>query len=121
MQGPLQVRNALVTGASRGIGREIALRLAMAGALVCVHFGKGRAEADETVSLIGEAGGRYSVRTRGAARGVCICSPSGEGQSAGMKEKVRWEDGLHLFKTTQVTIHTLQPIMERVDCQMRDP
>ncbi len=38
-------KTALVTGASRGIGRSIALRLAEEGALVAVHYGRNRAAA----------------------------------------------------------------------------
>jgi 3-oxoacyl-[acyl-carrier protein] reductase len=48
---------AVVTGASRGIGRGIALRLAAEGALVAVHYGVRREAADETVSMIEAAGG----------------------------------------------------------------
>jgi 3-oxoacyl-[acyl-carrier protein] reductase len=51
-------RTALVTGASRGIGREIALGLAREGAVVCVHYGQAADAAAETVRLIEEAGGR---------------------------------------------------------------
>jgi len=53
----LEGRIAVVTGASRGIGRGIALRLAAEGALVAVHYGTRRDAADETVSAIERAGG----------------------------------------------------------------
>ncbi len=50
-------RVALVTGASVGIGRTIALRLAEAGAFVGVHFNTGKTEAEETLAVIRESGG----------------------------------------------------------------
>jgi bifunctional oxygenase/reductase len=54
----LQNKTALVTGASRGIGRGIALRLAEDGAVVAVNYSTNEAAAKETVALIEEAGGR---------------------------------------------------------------
>src|ERR1700738_4699014 len=51
-------KTALVTGASRGIGRSSALALAAAGAQVLVHYGRGAKEADDVVEEIAEAGGR---------------------------------------------------------------
>ena len=50
-------KTALVTGASRGIGRAIALALAKAGARVLVHFGSAENAADSVVEAIRAAGG----------------------------------------------------------------
>jgi 3-oxoacyl-[acyl-carrier protein] reductase len=54
----LHGRRALVTGASRGVGRATALLLARAGAEVGVTFRSRHAEADEVVATIRGAGGR---------------------------------------------------------------
>jgi 3-oxoacyl-[acyl-carrier protein] reductase len=54
---PLTGKVALVTGAGRGIGREIALRLARDGASIVVHYASSKAGADETVSAIEALGG----------------------------------------------------------------
>ncbi|RFU49683.1 SDR family NAD(P)-dependent oxidoreductase [Paraburkholderia sp. DHOC27] len=53
----LQGKYALVTGASRGIGRASALALAKAGAKVIVHYSSSAAEADDVVATIRAAGG----------------------------------------------------------------
>ena len=50
-------RTALVTGASRGIGRATARALALAGARVIVHYGNAREEAEALVAEIRAAGG----------------------------------------------------------------
>jgi len=55
---PLEGRVALVTGASRGIGRGIASRLARDGAHVAVHYATDANAGDETVRQIEAAGGR---------------------------------------------------------------
>jgi len=54
----LSGKTALVTGASRGMGRASALALAAAGAQVLVHYGRGAKEADGVVAEIRKAGGR---------------------------------------------------------------
>jgi 3-oxoacyl-[acyl-carrier protein] reductase len=43
---------ALVTGASRGLGRAIALRLAKDGMTVIVHYGQNQAAADQVVAEV---------------------------------------------------------------------
>ena len=50
-------RTALVTGASRGIGRATAAALARAGAHVLVHYGRSAREAESLVSEIQTEGG----------------------------------------------------------------
>ena len=54
----LSGKTALVTGASRGIGRASALALARAGAQVLVHFGNAEQEATAVVDEIRAAGGK---------------------------------------------------------------
>jgi 3-oxoacyl-[acyl-carrier protein] reductase len=51
----LEGKNALVTGASRGIGRAVAVELARAGAAVVVSYRTGEKEAE---ALAAEIGGR---------------------------------------------------------------
>ena len=54
-------RAALVTGASRNIGRAIALALARAGADVAVHAAADRKAAEETARLVAQCGRKVVV------------------------------------------------------------
>ena len=57
----LSGKTALVTGASRGIGRAIASALAEDGARVLVHYGRSRDEAESVAAAIRERGGQAEV------------------------------------------------------------
>jgi NAD(P)-dependent dehydrogenase (short-subunit alcohol dehydrogenase family) len=76
----LQNKTALVTGASRGIGRATAAALAKAGAHVLVHYGRSVHEAESLVAEIQTKGGR------GDAISADLGTPDGAWQLA---KKVR--------------------------------
>ena len=56
----LTAQRAIVTGASTGIGRAIAVALSRAGADVAIHYGSSRKEAEETARAV-ESHGRRAV------------------------------------------------------------
>jgi 3-oxoacyl-[acyl-carrier protein] reductase len=56
MGGMLADRVVLVTGSSRGIGAEVAVKAAAAGALVAVHYHGSRDGAEQTLARVRDAG-----------------------------------------------------------------
>lgn len=68
----LEGKTALVTGASRGIGRAIALRLAREGASVAINYAGNTAAAEEVKSLIEAEGGRAIIVKADVSNGEAV-------------------------------------------------
>jgi 3-oxoacyl-[acyl-carrier protein] reductase len=83
----LQDKTALVTGASRGIGRATAVALGRAGAHVLVHYGRSAQEAESVVAEIRANGGRAD------ALSADLATPQG---AAKLAEQTRALVGDHL-------------------------
>jgi 3-oxoacyl-[acyl-carrier protein] reductase len=121
MTSALSKKTALVTGASRGIGRATALALAAAGARVIVHYGRAAAEADALVSEIRAAGG--------SAEAVQADLSTPEGPSA-LAEQVRAAVGgrLDIFvanagisKAAAIEDHTIEDFDNLFATNVRAP
>ena len=54
----LENKVAIVTGGSRDIGRQVSIKLAAAGARVCLNYLNNKEMADETLRIINDAGGK---------------------------------------------------------------
>ena len=67
---------AVVTGASRGIGRAIALRLAAEGATVVVNYNGSQARAEEVKKEIEENGGTAEIRQCNGTAEIRQCNVS---------------------------------------------
>ena len=59
---------AIVTGGGRDIGRAVSLKLAAAGAKVCINFANDEASARETLAQVEAAGGRAIVHRADVSR-----------------------------------------------------
>ncbi len=87
--GELSGRVAVVTGASRGIGRAVAIALAGQGARVIVNFERNEAAAGETVAAITGAGGEALAMRFDVADAAAV--------DAAVKEVVSSAGGIHIL------------------------
>jgi 3-oxoacyl-[acyl-carrier protein] reductase len=88
MARELEGKVALVTGASRGIGRAIAVALGALGAKVVVNYVSNEAAAAEAVAAVAAAGGVATLKRFDVADGAAV--------DAAIKE-IAAEGGLHIL------------------------
>ena len=82
-------RVALVTGASRGIGRAIAVALAARGARVVINYASNEGAASEAAAAVAAVGGSATLKRFDVADGAAT--------DAAIKEIVAAEGGLHIL------------------------
>jgi 3-oxoacyl-[acyl-carrier protein] reductase len=96
----LEGRVAVVTGASRGIGRAIAVALGARGAKVIVNYATNETAANEAVEAVKAAGGAAAPRRFDVADAAAV--------DAAIKEIVAAEGGLHvLVNNAGIAVNTL--------------
>jgi 3-oxoacyl-[acyl-carrier protein] reductase len=96
----LESKIAVVTGASRGIGRAIAVALGARGAKVVVNYTANEAAAKETAAAVEAAGGGASLKRFDVADPAAV--------DAAFKEIVASEGGLHiLVNNAGIAVNTL--------------
>jgi 3-oxoacyl-[acyl-carrier protein] reductase len=98
--GELTGKIALVTGASRGIGRAIAVTLGRLGAKVIINYAANETAANEAAAAVAAAGGSATLKRFDVADPAAV--------DASIKEVVAAEGGLHiLVNNAGIAVNTL--------------
>lgn len=85
----LSGQTAVVTGASSGIGRAIALELAGAGAAVLVHAGRNRRGLEETAA---------QIRANGGECNICLADLSNPAEQDSLVEQAyQWQTAIDIW------------------------
>lgn len=108
MQKPLDGQYALVTGASKGVGKGIALELARQGCAVAVNYNNDAAGAAATVQEISQNGGRaFAVQAN-----VGISA-----EVDAMFVRVDAEFGVLNFLVNNAGVQTWKPLLELTEAE----
>jgi len=100
------VKVALVTGAGRRLGRELALGLGQAGYRAAVHYRSDRAAAEETLALLSSAG----------AEGAVFRADLAEPGSAALLV----DDVLERFGRLDALVHSASPWVEKPPAEISE-
>src|SRR6202140_2896148 len=117
----LQNKTALVTGASRGIGRATAAALARAGAHVLVHYGRSAQEAESLVSEIQAKGGRAQAISAdlGTPNGAALLAEQGRSIGGGRFDVLFLNAGIS--KAARIADYTVEDFDNLFATNVRGP